>query len=61
VIAYWWWLDKHGLTRKQVDEDISLDDHEWFPKLDAAKARVIEMKQKAAAREARGSSRHGQF
>jgi CHASE1-domain containing sensor protein len=58
-MTYWWWLDRHGLTRRQVDEDISLEDLEWVPKLDAAKARVTEMRQKQAAREARSGRQRG--
>ena len=59
TVNYWYWLDKHGLTRRQVDEDISDDDFDWFPKLDAAKARATEIKQKQAAREAQGRQRRG--
>lgn len=59
TMNYWYWLEKHNLTRRQVDEDISLDDFEWFPKIDAAKTRAIEIKQKQAAREARHQQRRG--
>jgi hypothetical protein len=58
-MTYWYWLEKHGLTRRQVDEDISLDDLEWVPKIDAAKARAAEIVQKQAAREARAQQRRG--
>ena len=38
---------------------MDLNDLEWMPKIDAAKHRAIENKQKAAAREARGKQRRG--
>jgi hypothetical protein len=58
-LTYWYFLDKHGLTRRQVREDLDLDDLEWVPKLDAAKQRAIEIRQKQAAREAQGKQRRG--
>ena len=49
-MVFWYFLEKHGLTRRQVEDDMDLDDLEWMPKIDAAKHRAIENKQKAAAR-----------
>ena len=58
-MTFWWWLENHGLTRRQVEEDMDLNDLEWMPKIDAAKTRAIEIKQKQAAREARHQQRRG--
>ena len=45
-LTYWWWLKHHGLTRRQVDEDISLDDLEWVPRIDRAHDEGFEIWQK---------------
>jgi CHASE1-domain containing sensor protein len=57
MMTYWYFLEKHRLSRRQVDNDLDLDDLEWVPKIDAARARATEMKQKQAAREARHQQR----
>jgi hypothetical protein len=59
MLTFWYFLEKHGLTRRQVENDLDLDDLEWVPKIDAAKARATEIKQKQAAREARHQQRRG--
>jgi hypothetical protein len=59
AMTYWYFLDKHGLTRRQVRDDLDLEDLDWVPKLDAAKARAAEIKRAAAQREARASQRRG--
>ena len=59
AMTYWYFLEKHGLSRRQVDNDLDLEDLEWVPKIDAAKARAAEMKQKQAAREQQGRQRRG--
>jgi hypothetical protein len=59
AMTYWYFLKKHGLTRRQVREDLDLEDLEWVPKLDAADARAAEIKQAATRREARAKQRRG--
>ena len=58
MLSYRFFAKSYGWTPEQVD---SLPDsaYEWLPKVEQAHARVIEMEQKAAAREARGKQRRG--
>ena len=59
TMTYRWFAKMYGFTHRQVDEDIDLDDLEWFPKIEQAEAQAAEIKQKQAARESQGkTSRH---
>lgn len=57
ALTYHFFADEFGFTQRQVDEDLSLDMLEWYGKITQAKRRAIEVKQKQAAREAKGRQR----
>jgi hypothetical protein len=56
MLSYRFFAKTYGWTPQQVDE-LSEDCYEWIPKVEQAHARVTEMKQREAEREARAAQR----
>lgn len=59
VMAYRFFAKMYHFTRRQVDEEIDIEDYEWFPRIEQAEARATAMKQRRAEREARAAQRRG--
>lgn len=59
MLTYRFFAKAYHFTRRQVDEELDLDDLEWLPKIEQADQRAAEIKQRQAQRESRAPrSRH---
>ena len=56
MLSYRFFAKTYGWTPQQVD-DLSEACYEWLPKVEQAHARVTDMKQREAEREARNAQR----
>jgi len=56
MLSYRFFAKTYGWTPDQVD-NLTEEAYEWLPKVEQAHARVTEMKQKEAEREARSAQR----
>lgn len=57
MLAVRFFAKTYGWTERQVLEETSESAYEWLPKIEQAHARVTEMKQREAEREARAAQR----
>jgi hypothetical protein len=52
---YRWYAKVYGWTQRVVDEEISDDMYEWYPLIEEAESRAVELeRQRAKADERRG-------